>query len=66
MMRALASRMGRRSENMGVYSVIPGREHGERTRNPDAGSERAGGFRVRRDAPSRNDAEKSSHIGQMP
>ena len=38
-------------------SVIPGRERSERTRNPEANSETASGFRFRRFAPSRNDEE---------
>lgn len=37
--------------------VIPGREHRERTRNPETNSEMASGFRVRRSAPSRNDQD---------
>src|SRR5450759_2028252 len=35
--------------------VIPGREQSERTRNPEANSEQASGFRVRPCGPSRND-----------
>ena len=37
--------------------VIPGREQGEQTRNPETNSEIASGFRARRSAPSRNDEE---------
>jgi protein ImuA len=41
---------------VGVASlVIPGRERSLPTRNPETGSEHASGFRVRRDAPPRND-----------
>src|SRR5690348_174562 len=39
------------------YTVIPGRERSERTRNPDTNSACVSGFRARRFAAPRNDGE---------
>jgi protein ImuA len=43
-------------------NVIPGREHSERTRNPEMDLEFASGFRVRPFGPSRNDEKIRTHL----
>src|ERR1044071_2251233 len=43
------------------FLVIPGRAHSERTRNPETAAVLASGFRVRRNAPSRNDVMLVAH-----